>query len=152
MTHEEKIGLLTGEYIQIVQYTLYSAIKVACLYMQSKNNDNYRHGSEEVELALAQANQLLREFQSKSTAEKLQFLCDKGLSVKEYTACKRMLEKRDYILSLFFIDHSKDFASQDVRAYDDIIDELNKLCDEVSSLNQSLSRTMNKLIDEFSKF
>lgn len=151
MTHEEEIGLLTGEYLQVSQYALYTAFKATSLFVQSLRNDNYRHGTEEVDLALSESDRLVKEFQGKSQAEILSYFENKGLSVKEISSLKKMLERRDYLVSNFFIDHSDELASQDVQAYDKIIDELNKWIDETSYLNRSLSKTMNKSIDSFSK-
>ncbi len=151
MTHEEKIGLLTGLYLQVSQYALYTAFKVTSLYVQTLRNDDYRHGVEEVDLALSESDSRVKEFQGKSEEDILSYLDDKGLSKKEFDSMKKMLKRRDYLVSNFFIDHSKELASQDVQAYDELIDELNKWIDEVTILNQALSKTMNKLIESFSK-
>lgn len=151
MTHEEKIGLLTGLYLQVSQYALYTAFKVTSLYVQTLRNDDYRHGVEEVDLALSESDSRVKEFQGKSEEDILSYLDDKGLSKKEFDSMKKMLKRRDYLFSNFFIDHSKELASQDVQAYDELIDELNKWIDEVTILNQALSKTMNKLIESFSK-
>lgn len=145
MTHEEKIAALTGEYLQVSQYTLYTAFKAAEVYVQSLKNTAYRHGSEELNLAYASADTKLRESQGASDKELLAYFQDKGFSIKILKGLEQLLKDRSYFISSFFISHSSDFASQDVKAYDDIIAEIQSLITRAVKLNQELSKTLDKV-------
>lgn len=152
MTHEEQIALLTGEYLQVSQYTIYSAFKATSLYLRTLTLDQYRHGVEEMEVAFADADEKLKKSVSLSSEELISYFKDKGLSKKLEKQLFEVINKRSYLSSLFFIEHSNDFASQDVVLYDKIIDELYALVKEASEVNQELAKTIEKFSDSFGKF
>lgn len=148
MTYLETITYEAGHFVEVSQYALKNAYRVAYLYLGLKQKTPYTEGLALAESCEANAKRAIIDNQSKSSDELLAFFADKGLSTKEMEGLKKMLYKRDYLLSHFFLDHAEGFAKEEVAIYEDVINELREYVDNAKKLNASLSKSADKLFQQ----
>lgn len=145
MTYLEKITYLTGNFIQLSQFVVKNAFRLISLY-SLKEDSPYKIESDVPLLACeGRANSLLKDFTFKGSDDILSFLDNKGLSIKIYKELTYVLKKRDYVVSMFYIENSKDIAREEIAVYVSKINELQEYCDKAKELNVSLA----KLADQF---
>ena len=102
MTYLEKITYLTGNFIQLSQFTLKNAFRFICL-LDNKNRENAYTEQSDAGFVVAEnkAKELIQQFTFKGSDEILSFLENKGLSLKDYQKLTFVLKKRDYMVSAF---------------------------------------------------
>jgi hypothetical protein len=149
MTYAEKITYLVGNDMELVSYVLRNAYRVVCL----TEGLSKRTPAVETEGLIAseesRALALVTEKRDAGTEALLSFIQGKGLSEKEETSLVKVLHRRDYLLSLFFLDNAKAIAREEVAVYESIIKELNEYLDEAKSLNQSLSKSADRILASY---
>lgn len=151
MTYLEKITYLTGNFLQVSQFALKNAYRVIALSEGKSRETHYFSGDmTQVEACEAIAREYLHKGLNLSGAELADFFSKhQGLSVKDYNNLKKMLLKRDYIVSLFYIENSSQLAREEVAIYESKINELQEYVDLASKLNVSLSKACDRLYDMF---
>ena len=147
MTYLERITYLTGRFLEVFQYALYNAYRVATFY-DGIAHLSFQTNTEENILALeSQSKSRLVESQSKSREELEKDLLSHGLSVKEEKDLHALLLKRDYLVSYFFLDSAADLAREDPKVYENKIDELQEYVDQAIDLNTRLSKSLDKTLE-----
>jgi hypothetical protein len=149
MTFLESITYQTGRFLELSQYVLKNAYRVACLFEGSQNLTPYTRSVEALDACESKAKEEIIKNQDKGSKELVAYFTDKGLSIKDFNSLKKMLERRDYLLSHFFLDYSSGFAREEIEAYQSAIDELKKYVDDADKLNISLAKTATKLYECF---
>ncbi len=146
MTYLEKITYLTGNFIQVSQFTLKNAFRFICL-LENKNKETSYTKQSDAGFVVAEkkANDLIVEFTFKGSEEILKFLSDKGLSTKDYQKLSFVLKKRDYVVSAFYLDNANQIATEEVAVYVSKINELQEYCDKAVELNQILAKECDRL-------
>lgn len=146
MTYLEKITYLTGNFIQLAQFTLKNAFRFICL-LDNKNRENAYTEQSDAGFVVAEnkAKELVEQFTFKGSDEILSFLQDKGLSLKDYQKLTFVLKKRDYIVSAFYLDNANQIATEEIAVYVSKINELQGYCDKAMELNQNLVKECNRL-------
>lgn len=145
MTYLEHIVYLTGEYLQVSQYCLKNAFRVASLFETSKVMNIYTKGQEMLIQAEASSVSLMEEYEFKGSENTLLFLKDKGISEKDFAILSKVLKRKDYISTFFYIDKGSDFALEDVKIYESTIRELDEDIERAKKLNLLLDSTASKL-------
>ncbi len=60
-----------------------------------------------------------------------------------------MLNKRDYLVSYFYLENTSRLALEEVAIYESIIKELKEYVELASKLNVSLSKACDRLYSQF---
>ena len=123
MTYLEKITYLTGNFIQLSQFTLKNAFRFICL-LDNKNRENAYTEQSDAGFVVAE---------------------NKGLSLKDYQKLTFVLKKRDYIVSAFYLDNANQIATEEIAVYVSKINELQGYCDKAMELNQNLVKECDRL-------
>ena len=123
MTYLEKITYLTGNFIQLSQFTLKNAFRFICL-LDNKNRENASTEQSDAGFVVAE---------------------NKGLSLKDYQKLTFVLKKRDYIVSAFYLDNANQIATEEIAVYVSKINELQGYCDKAMELNQNLVKECDRL-------
>lgn len=151
MTYLERITYLTGNFLQASQFALKNAYRVVALTKGLKNRNHY---FDEVSVVLStietEAREILEENKSLSGDELISYFeTHSGLSNKDFNTIKKVLNKRDELVSLFYIKNSYDLSKEDVNVYEKMISDLENSVEVCSRLNVSLSKAADKLYDAF---
>lgn len=146
MTYLEKITYLTGNFIQLSQFTLKNAFRFVSLY-DRKNKENVYTEESQASFILAenQAKDLITRFTFEGSEKILSYLSGKGLSVKEMADLSFILKKRDYVVSAFYLDNANQIASEEIAVYVSKINELQGYCDKAADLNRRLAKECDRL-------
>lgn len=151
MTYLERITYLVGNFIELSQYVLKNAYRVTTLYENSKGLDCYTKGSEMIVQSEENAKRLCKEASLLTGKELEGYFLDRGLSEKDYKALVRILRKREYVMSYFFIENAYGLSKEDVMVYESKIQELEDLCKDASVLIGRLSKESDKLYALYQK-
>lgn len=149
MTYLERITYLVGNFMELSQYTLKNAYRVAYLYENSKRLNEFTKGSELLISSEEQAKKACKDNFNKSSAELEEFFKDKGISLKNYKALVRILKKRDYVANYFFIENGYVLSKEEVAVYDSKIAELQELVADAKDLISKLDKESEKLYTLF---
>ncbi len=146
MTYLEKITYLTGNFIQLCQFTLKNAFRFTCLLENKNKETNYTKQSDAgFVMAENKAKDLIVEYTFKGSDEILSYLSDKGLSTKDFQKLTFILKKRDYVVSAFYLDNANQIATEEIAVYVSKINELQEYCDKAIELNQALAKECDRL-------
>ena len=151
MTYLERITYLVGNFIELSQYVLKNAYRVAALYENSKGLDCYTRGSEMIVQSEENAKRLCKESSLLTGKELEDYFLGKGLSDRDYKAIVRILRKREYVMNYFFIANAYGLSKEDVMVYESKIQELEDLCKDASVLIGRLSKESDKLYALYQK-
>ena len=151
MTYLERITYLVGNFIELSQYVLKNAYRVACLYENSKKLDCYTKGTEMIVQSEEEAKKLCRTNSMFSSSELEEYFKDRGLSGKDYSSLVRILRKRDYVSNYFFIENASSLSREEIAVYESKISELQEYCKDASVLIGRLSRESDRLYSLFEK-
>lgn len=151
MTYLESITFLTGRFLQISQFALKNAYRVISLTQGKEKETPYMKGSmTRAEACEAIASAYLLQNRTFSGQELLVFFqAHPGLSNKDFDALKFVLNKRDYLVSYFFIENSPLFAREEIALFESKITELKEYVDKAEKLNVSLSKACDRLYESF---
>ncbi len=146
MTYLEKITYLTGNFIQLAQFTLKNAFRFTSL-LENKNRGNAYTEQSDAGYVLAEkkAKDLIVDYTFKGSDEILAYLSDKGLSTKDYQKLSFILKKRDYVVSAFYLDNASQIATEEIAVYVSKINELQEYCDKAIELNRILAKECDRL-------
>ncbi len=146
MTYLEKITYLTGNFIQLCQFTLKNAFRFTCLLENKNKETNYTKQSDAgFVMAENKAKDLIVKYTFKGSDEILSYLSDKGLSTKDFQKLTFILKKRDYVVSAFYLDNANQIATEEIAVYVSKINELQEYCDKAIELNQALAKECDRL-------
>lgn len=136
---------LVGSLMETSQFTLKAAYRVASLYETGKLMDFYTRSGAMLSQAEARAKEMMEADEFKGSEGQLASLADKGISRKDFATLSKVLRKRDYVVSFFFVRNGSLIAREDPAIYESIIAELNEDIDRSRKLLASLSKTADKL-------
>lgn len=148
MTYLEKITYLTGRFLEVFQYTLYNAYRVATFFDGIPTLTFQTNTEENIEARESQAKARLIDSQGKDINSLEKDLIGHGLSVKDEKDLHALLLKRNYIVSFFFIDSAGELAREDPKVYENKIDELQEYVDKTIDLNTRISKAYDKILDK----
>lgn len=151
MTYLERITYLVGNFIQLSQYVLKNAYRVSTLYQNSLRLDCYTKGDEMIVQSEEMAKKLLKEQEGLSSKELSLYFKDKGLSDKDYRDLTRILLKRDYVVSSFFVENAYALSREEIAVYESKISELEELSRDCSVLIGRLSKESDRMYARFQK-
>ena len=143
MTYLEKILYLSGKYISQCQFVVKTAYRLSFLNQTKK--EGYISSLDALEVKESQALSQLREHMHYSGEEHITYLQDKGFSIKDFALLKKVLLRRDYLISTYYMDNSEALGREEVAIYESKIKELEEYCQDCDKLNVEL----NKLCDRF---
>ncbi len=149
MTYLESITYQAGRFLELSQYVLKNAFRVAYLYCGSQKLMPYTKGEQALYAAESQAREALSSKRKEGSEALLSFFQNKGLSEKDLRALTKMLAQRDYLESGFFLDYGPEFAKEEVTSYERAIHELEAYCQAADDLNVSLASAAEKLSSSF---
>ncbi len=151
MTYLESITYLTGNFLQVSQFAIKNAYRVITLTESKEKETPYMAGAISLaEAAEALAKAYLTMNNSLSGEELVQFFSlHKGLSSKDFKDLKLILNKRDYLVSYFYLENTSRLALEEVAIYESIIKELKEYVELASTLNVSLSKACDRLYSQF---
>lgn len=141
MTYLERIVYLVGELVEVSQYALKNAFRVASLYEASIRMNEYTKGQEMLLAAEGESKQKLEDYEFEGSDSILFYLKDKGISEKDYKTLSKVLKRKDYVNVFFFVEKGPDFALEDVHVYENTIRELEEDIERAKKLSISLSKT-----------
>ena len=146
MTYLEKITYLTGNFIQLCQFSLKNTFRFVSLLERRESENVYTHQSE-VNLVMAENNakKLVVDYAFKGSDEILDYLKDKGLSAKDYKEISFLLKKRDYVVSSFYLDNAEQIATEEIAVYVSKINELEDYCNKAITYNQKIGKECDRL-------
>lgn len=146
MTYLEKITYLTGNFIQLSQFTLKNAFRFVTLLENKAKETVYTERSDaSYIMAENQAKNLIVDYTFQGSEQILAFLKGMGLSVKDYEALSFVLKKRDYVVSAFYLDNANQIATEEIAVYVSKINELQGYCDKAIALNKRLAEECDRL-------
>ncbi len=151
MTYLESITYLTGNFIQVSQFVLRNAYRVISLTAaKNKENAYLSGGMSQIEAAEAIANAYILQNKGMGLGSLLKFFeIHPGLSKKDSDDLRFVLNKREYLISFFYIENSNRLAMEDVAVYESVIRELKEYIEKANNLNLSLSKACDKLYQAF---
>lgn len=151
MTYLESITFLTGRFLQVSQFALKNAYRVVSLTYGKENETPYMKGSmTRQEACEAIAASYLLQNRTFSGKDLITFFeVHPGLSNRDFDALKFVLNKRDYLVSYFFIENSPLLAREEIAIYESKINELKEYVDKAEKLNVSLSKACDRLYGSF---
>lgn len=151
MTYLESITYLTGNFIQVCQFVVKNAYRVISLTSMKEKETAYTiHDMSKAEYAEALAKAYVVEHKGLSEQQLIAFFSSAhGLSKKDLDNLKKVLNKRDYIVSYFYIDNTSKLAREEVAIYESIIRELKEYISLAEDLNVSLSKACDRLYRDF---
>lgn len=151
MTYLESITYLTGKFIQVCQFAVKNAYRVISLTSVKEKENAYMAGSlTQVESAEAIAKAYILQNKGLSEHQLILFFENaKGISKKDMDNLRKILSKRDYIVSYFYIENTPRMAREDVAVYESLITELKEYISIAESLNLSLSKACDRLYRDF---
>ncbi len=147
MTYLERITYLTGRFLEVFQYALYNAYRVATFFDGIKNLTAQTNTEENIKALESIARTRLVESQGKDVASLEKDLLGHGIAVKNEKELHALLLKRNYIVSYFFLDTAPELAREDPRIYENKIDELQEYVDRAIDLNTSLSKAFDRILE-----
>ncbi len=151
MTYLEKITYLTGKYLQITQFVLKNAYRLVSLSFAYNNKTPYLQGSSILmETGEVKAKEFLSRFASSSSEDVLHFFKEQNaLSKMDMKNLEKVLKKRDYLVSTFYLENTPAFAREEMAIYESKIAELEEYNEMASKLNVSLSKACDRLCESF---
>lgn len=151
MTYLESITYLTGNFIQVSQFVLRNAYRVISLTAaKNKENAYLSGGMSQIEAAEAIANAYILQNKGMGLGSLLKFFeIHPGLSKKDSDDLRSVLNKREYLISYFYIENSNRLAMEDVAVYESVIRELKEYIEKANNLNLSLSKACDRLYQAF---
>ncbi len=151
MTYLEKITFLTGNFLQVSQFVIKNAYRVICLTEGKNKETHYLSKSPEyIEGYESLARSYIIKNESLSGQQLITFFENHvGLSKKDFNDLVKILKKRDYLVSYFFIENSPKMAREEVAVYESLIKELNEYIELANKLNVSLAKACDRLYDMF---
>lgn len=151
MTYIEKITYQTGSFLQIMQFAIKNAYRLTFLTNGSKvENPSLKGNSTILEVQEASAIKELVKNQSFTSKETISyFSSNEGLSKKDLNTLSKLLKKRDYIISYYFIDNASQLAMENALIYESKIKELDEYINEATNLNISISKSIEKQYKAF---
>ena len=147
MTYLERITYLEGRFLEVFQYALYNAYRVATFSDGVKDLTPQSDTEENAQAKESQARAHLIESQGKGFDAIAEDLFGHGLSFKDEKELKSLLLKRNYLVSYFFVDCARELAKEDPKVYENKIDELQEYVDRAIALNGSLAKAFDKILD-----
>lgn len=150
MTYLESITYLTGNFLQVSQFALKNAYRVICLTEGIDKKTPYIFGADLIASFEAIAKSYVINNQALSGEQLIAFFSlHKGLSNQDMADLKKVLKKRDYLVSYFYIENSAQLAREEIAVYESKINELKEYVDLASKLNVSLSKACDRLYNAF---
>lgn len=151
MTYLERITYLTGNFIQVCQFTVKNAFRVIALTEGKEKQTYYMQNSYEyIQTLEATSKEYLKSSESLS-GEKLSefFTSHHGLSSKDLKDLTSLLTFRDKLIASFYLDNSYAISKEDVTVYEGLIADLTKKIEKLEKLNVSFSKACDRLYDSF---
>ena len=142
MTYAEKITYLTGNFIELAQFSLKNACRLVSLI--NRKEETKLDAGACFSLAEAEAKKKVEEYTFQGSKKILEDLKDKGLPIKIFDKLSFVLKKRDYVVSRFYLDNASQIATEQVVVYVSKINELQEYCDAALKLNQVLAKECDK--------
>lgn len=145
MTYLERITYLVGEVMEVSQYALKNAYFVMAL-TEAKSVSPHGDSALVLVSSQARAKELLLAHEFLGAEKQIADLQGQGLSVKDEASLAKLLRKRDYLSTYFFVDNASSLAREEVAVYESKIQELNDLVTLGQSLVKSLTRSQEILL------
>lgn len=149
MTYLERITYLVGNFIELSQYALKNAFRVAALNTCLNGLDDYTKGSEMLIQAESMAKKLLEEYEYSGAMGQLNYFSTAGISQKNYTLLCKVIKKRDYVTNLFFVENGYALSKEEIAVYESKIVELQELCSLAKDVIVKLDKECEKLYHSF---
>lgn len=139
MTYEERITYLTGNFIQLSQFTLKNACRAISLLRIEDNSYPLIMKAEK------EAEEMLLSFEFIGSEKIIESLKDSLLSKKMLEELSFILKKRDYVVSYFYVENASAIAREEIAIYESKINELDGYCKRAVKLNQDLALLCDKI-------
>ena len=146
MTYLEKITYLTGNFIQLCQFSLKNAYRLVCLLKEKEETTVYTDNMMGSYVAAEnKAKVALKNVVFKGSDYIISDISSRGIPSKLEKDLIYVLKKRDYVVSSFYIDNADAIATEEIAVYVSKINELDEYCKKATEVNQALAKQVEKL-------
>jgi hypothetical protein len=149
MTYREHITYGAGTVIETVQYLLKNCYRLKALYQRGKEKASYLKGESGLLLSEEEGKKAFFDSLGKTADGILAELKDSGMSEKDYSSLTRVLKKRDYVVSTYFVDNGYVLSKEEIAVYESKITELDDIAKEAIRLNLAISKEADKAYSLF---
>ncbi|MFA6829931.1 MAG: hypothetical protein WCR67_04440 [Bacilli bacterium] len=149
MTYLERITYLTGNFIQLAQYTLKNAYFVKAINETIEASQGLISSSALYVTSHDKTKSLIMEHEFSGSEAQLACLENSGISEKDLKLIRKVLKKRDYLSTYYFIENGSEMAREEVAVYASMIATLQDLCKDATTVIASLNKASEKLLTSF---